>query len=206
MSRSMLGFMLWFDLAAKDDDMLLKCPHCDNEANIPNALSQYENMPIACHACGGFFFAPPPDPDEPAIRSDDNMARPDQQVARSNQQIECLECGIPVLIPHIDAAGARHKFSCPACHADLPATPTDLTISAKTLSAFRPESKPRAGSTISFLAIAIAIGIGVGVAIGVLLAQNMIALDAGNLGGFINQTGQQFIHLWHQTLAALSLG
>ena len=57
-----------------------------------------------------------------------------------------------------------------------------------------------------FLAIAIAIGIGVGVAIGVLLAQNMIALDAGNLGGFINQTGQQFIHLWHQTLAALSLG
>ena len=178
--------------------MLLKCPHCDDEANIPNALSQYENMPIACHACGGFFFAPPPDPDDLAFPRDDD-------IARSNQQIKCAECDIPVLIPHIDAAGARHRFSCPACHAELPVSAPDLTAPPDILGG-KPKAKSRSGGTTSLLAIVIAIGIGVGVALGVLLSQNMIALDAGNLGEVINQAGLKLVHFWHQTLAALSFG
>ncbi len=68
--------------------MLLRCPHCDDEANIPNALSQYENVPIACHACGGFFFAPPADPDDPILRDDSPLAksnRPSKALARQSQ-------------------------------------------------------------------------------------------------------------------------
>ncbi|MGB2294550.1 MAG: hypothetical protein ACPH8B_02890 [Candidatus Puniceispirillum sp.] len=197
--------------------MILKCPHCDDEANIPNALSHYENMPIACHACGGFFFAPPPDPHDPAPRHQGALPR-------SNRQIECAACHIPVLIPDIDAADARHKFSCPACHADLPPLPVDIKSmdiktpeiksekisatdekpSSKTLRASRPDTSTRKRTSISFLAIAIAIGIGVGVALGVLLSQNMIALDLDTLAELASQTGQQLVHFWHQTLARLS--
>jgi hypothetical protein len=185
--------------------MLLKCPHCDDEANIPNALSQYENMPIACHACGGFFFAPPPDPDDP-----NNPTPPrDRTITRSNRQIECAHCDIPVLIPDCDSAGARHKFSCPACHADLPPLPLDIKSPEvkpppKALSASRPASKPRTHMPVSILAIAIAIGIGVGVALGVLLSRNMIALDLESLATLSDQLGQRFILFWHQTLAKLS--
>jgi hypothetical protein len=207
--------------------MILRCPHCDDEANIPNALSHYENMPIACHACGGFFFAPPPDPHEPTPRHQGVMPR-------SNRQIECAACHIPVLIPDIDAADARHKFSCPACHADLPPLPpqnetpdiksadiksadikspdiepeeisaTDEKPSSKTLRASRPDTRTRKRTSISFLAIATAIGIGVGVALGVLLSQNMITLDLDALAELASQTGQQLVHFWHQTLARLS--
>lgn len=179
--------------------MLLKCPHCDDEANIPNALSQYENMPIACHACGGFFFAPPPDPADPTPRRDTNMAR-------SNRQIECAQCDIPVLIPDIDAAGARHKFSCPACHADLPSLPPELASPPKSFSASRRTSTSRTGNgtSINILAIAIAMGIGVGIALGILLAQNMIALDVDNVTELMHQIGQQIAHLWHSALAHLS--
>jgi hypothetical protein len=192
--------------------MILRCPHCDDEANIPNALSHYENMPIACHACGGFFFAPPPDPYEPTPRHQGVMPR-------SNRQIECATCHIPVLIPDIDAADARHKFSCPACHADLPPLPpenetpdieseeisaTDEKPSSKTLRASRPDTLTRKRTSISFLAIATAIGIGVGVALGVLLSQNMIALDLDALAELASQIGQQLVHFWHQTLARLS--
>ena len=192
--------------------MILRCPHCDDEANIPNALSHYENMPIACHACGGFFFAPPPDPHDPAPRHPGTMPR-------SDRQIECAACHIPVLIPDIDAADARHKFSCPACHADLPPLPPenetpniksadikspDERSPSKTLRASRPDTSTRKRTSISFLAIATAIGIGVGVALGVLLSQNMIALDLDALAELASQTGQQLVHFWHQTLARLS--
>ena len=192
--------------------MILRCPHCDNEANIPNALSHYENMPIACHACGGFFFAPPPDPHDPAPRHPGVMPR-------SDRQIECAACHIPVLIPDIDAADARHKFSCPACHADLPPLPPENETPniksadikspeekppSKTLRASRPDTSTRKRTSISFLAIATAIGIGVGIALGVLLSQNMIALDLDTLAELASQTGQQLVHFWHQTLARLS--
>lgn len=202
--------------------MILRCPHCDDEANIHNALSHYENMPIACHACGGFFFAPPPDPHDPAPRHQGALPR-------SNRQIECAACHIPVLIPDIDVADARHKFSCPACHADLPPLPTDIKSpdieseknktpeiksedisttdekpSSRTLRASRPDTRTRKRTSISFLAIATAIGIGVGVALGVLLSQNMIALDLDALAELASQTGQQLVHFWHQTLARLS--
>lgn len=192
--------------------MILRCPHCDDEANIPNALSHYENMPIACHACGGFFFAPPPDPHDPAPRHQGALPR-------SNRQIECAACHIPVLIPDIDAADARHKFSCPACHADLPPLPPEnetpniksIDIKSpeekppsKTLRASRPDTSTRKHTSISFLAIATAIGIGVGIALGVLLSQNMIALDLDTLAELASQTGQQLVHFWHQTLARLS--
>lgn len=199
--------------------MLLKCPHCDDEANIPNALSQYENMPIACHACGGFFFAPPPDLDNPLDPNDppdpDNppnpnnppprdrqIARSNPQIARSNRQIECAQCDIPVLIPDIDAANARHKFSCPACHADLPPLPPEVKPPPKLFSASRPAAKPRTHMSISLLAIAIAIGIGI--AHGVLLSRNMIALDLEGLATLSDQLGQRFILFWHQILAKLS--
>lgn len=192
--------------------MILRCPHCDDEANIPNALSHYENMPIACHACGGFFFAPPPDPHDPAPRHPGVMPR-------SDRQIECAACHIPVLIPDIDAADARHKFSCPACHADLPPLPPEnetpniksIDIKSpeekppsKTLRASRPDTSTRKRTSVSFLAIATAIGIGVGIALGVLLSQNMIALDLDTLAELASQTGQQLVHFWHQTLARLS--
>jgi hypothetical protein len=192
--------------------MILRCPHCDDEANIPNALSHYENMPIACHACGGFFFAPPPDPHDPAPRHPGTMPR-------SDRQIECAACHIPVLIPDIDAADARHKFSCPACHADLPPLPPenetpniksadikspDEKSPSKTLRASRPDTSTRKRTSVSFLAIATAIGIGVGIALGVLLSQNMIALDLDTLAELASQTGQQLVHFWHQTLARLS--
>ncbi|MBT6122843.1 MAG: hypothetical protein HOH48_05705 [Candidatus Puniceispirillum sp.] len=177
--------------------MLLKCPHCDDEANIPNALSQYENMPIACHACGGFFFAPPLDSDDPTPRRQDN-------ITRSNRQIECAQCDIPVLIPDIDAAGARHKFSCPACHADLPPLPPELKSPPKALSTSRPASKSRTRTRISILTIAIAVGVGVGIALGVLLSQNMIALDLDALSELASQTGQQLTHIWNEMLTNLS--
>ena len=192
--------------------MILRCPHCDDEANIPNALSHYENMPIACHACGGVFFAPPPDPHDPAPRHPGVMPR-------SDRQIECAACHIPVLIPDIDAPDARHKFSCPACHADLPPLPPEnetpniksIDIKSpeekppsKTLRASRPDTSTRKHTSISFLAIATAIGIGVGIALGVLLSQNMIALDLDTLAELASQTGQQLVHFWHQTLARLS--
>ena len=134
-----------------------------------------------------------------------------------------------MLIPDIDAADARHKFSCPACHADLPPLPpenetpdiksadikspdivseeistTDEKPSSKTLRASRPDTRTRKRTSISFLAIATAIGIGVGIALGVLLSQNMIALDLDALAELASQTGQQLVHFWHQTLARLS--
>ena len=182
--------------------MLLRCPHCDDEANIPNALSQYENVPIACHACGGFFFAPPADPDDPVLRDDSPLAK-------SNRQIECAQCAIPVLIPNIGAAGARHKFSCPACHADLPPLPPEIKPPEikpplKSSGASKPASRSRSRTSINLLAIAIAIGIGVGVALGILLSRNMIALDGETFSTLSQQIQQQLIHVWHQTLATLS--
>ncbi|MGB2016504.1 MAG: hypothetical protein ACPHWV_04065, partial [Candidatus Puniceispirillum sp.] len=81
---------------------------------------------------------------------------------------------------------------------------TDEKPSSKTLRASRPDTSTRKRTSISFLAIATAIGIGVGVALGVLLSQNMIALDLDALAELASQTGHHLVHFWHQTLARLS--
>lgn len=172
--------------------MLLKCPHCDDQANIPNAVSLHENMPIACHACGGFFRVPPLDPDDVAIHHD-------HANVTSNRQISCTACDISVLIPDADEALVRHHFSCPACHADLPSMPT----SSMPTPPAKASSKVKSRTTFSGLAIWIAIGIGIGIGLGLSLSQNMITLDTRPFSAFLHQAEQKAMMLWEQILAYL---
>ena len=105
--------------------MQLRCPKCLSPVQIPDRLSRYFGMPVACHLCRHVFAVPPQSPVHDKSPAHDSgvprhlIAPLDRSVSamRSSHERRCPSCRRSIRLPGPDPAIGPLGLLCPYCQA-----------------------------------------------------------------------------------------
>ena len=101
--------------------MQLCCPRCRSLVEVPDKLSRFFNMPVACHLCGRVFAVPPQSPLDDGHMPHSRLRPLDRSISaeRCSHERSCPSCQRPVRIPGLDPAIGPLDLSFPYCEAEF---------------------------------------------------------------------------------------
>lgn len=99
--------------------MPLRCPRCRSLVEIPNQLTRYFDMPVACHMCRRVFAVQPLNPVQESGVPQTLVQQMGRSISaeRCSHERACPSCHRRVRIPGLHPTVGPLDLSCPYCRA-----------------------------------------------------------------------------------------